>query len=310
MKRLLLGAAIAVSTATASYASTLTDAFTSFIVLGDSLSDNGNLVPTGLAPPPPYSDGKFTNGDVWNEAIAQEFISAGKLSANFAFGGAATAGGSFAPPSLDEQVFLTFSSIPAAQFGDNPLFSIWAGANDIFGALESGTPEIAPAVGTAAANNIAATITTLSGLGVDDFLVFNLPDLSQTPAYPFDINASIATSAFNMQLSNNLGGLRTTLGVNIVEVDIEALFADATGNPAAFGLTDTRFPCIFNLASCDTSLFFDTVHPTAFGHSIVEDFARSALEESLAPVPLPAALPMLLAAFGAFGLIGRRRKAA
>ena len=311
MKTYLIGTVIAVCMATSSAASTLTNTFTSFVVLGDSLSDNGNLPPTA-APPPPYFAGKFTNGDVWNEAIAAEFTAAGLLSQNFAFGGATTAGGGFAPPSLDEQVALTFSSIPPAALGDNPLFSIWAGANDIFGPLDAGTPELAPAIASAAADNVAATILGLSTFGIDDFLVFNLPDIGQTPSYLGDADASLASATFNAQLANNIVGLEA-IGLNIIEVDIASLFLNAVMNPASFGLTNASDACIANLFStCDPSswLFWDTVHPTAFGHELVQAEVRAVLDAELSSVPIPAAFPLLFAGIAAFGFFGRRNKAA
>ncbi|RLJ51864.1 outer membrane lipase/esterase [Litoreibacter meonggei] len=311
MKSYLIGTVIAACVATSAAASTLTNTFTSFVVLGDSLSDNGNLPPTA-APPPPYFAGKFTNGDVWNEAIAAEFTAAGLLSQNFAFGGAKTTSGGFAPPSLDEQVALTFSNIPPAALGDNPLFSIWAGANDIFGPLDAGTPELAPAIAEAAADNVAATIFDLSLLGVDDFLVFNLPDIGQTPSYPGDADASLASAVFNTKLADNILGLEA-IGLNIIEVDIASLFKDAVANPASYGLTNVDDACVFNLfTTCDPNswLFWDTVHPTAFGHKIVETEVRAVLNAELSAVPVPAALPLLFAGIAALGLFGRRGKVA
>ena len=310
MKTYLIGAVIAVCTATSSFASTLTNTFTSFIVLGDSLSDNGNLVPFGAAPPPPYFDGRFSNGPVWNEAIAAEFTAAGLLSQNFAFGGATTVGGGFAPPSLDEQAVLSFS-IPPAALGNNPLFSIWAGANDLFGALSLGDSLLVHAAAVTAANNVANTISALSLGGVDDFLVFNLPDLGLSPAYLGDSNASLATTTFNQQLASNLLGLETA-GLNIIEVNIAALFLDAVNNSSSFGLTNATDACIANFGACDPTswLFWDTVHPTAFGHELVQAEVRAVLDAELSAVPVPAALPLLFAGIAALGLFGRRPKAA
>ena len=72
------------------------------VVFGDSLSDNGNLALFGAAPPPPYSDGRFSNGDVWVQQLGfGELNSFGNVngSTDFAFGGAET-GTQTLPPGL------------------------------------------------------------------------------------------------------------------------------------------------------------------------------------------------------------------
>jgi len=42
------------------------------VVFGDSLSDSGNLFAAtmGTTPPPPYYQGRFSNGPVWVEDLA------------------------------------------------------------------------------------------------------------------------------------------------------------------------------------------------------------------------------------------------
>src|SRR5262245_65983712 len=48
--------------------------FSEVIVFGDSISDTGNgyIFTGGFAAGPPYFDGRFSNGPVWVEALAQE----------------------------------------------------------------------------------------------------------------------------------------------------------------------------------------------------------------------------------------------
>lgn len=46
--------------------------FSQFYVFGDSLSDTGNVFNAsgGLIPPdPPYSQGRFSNGDIWVDFV-------------------------------------------------------------------------------------------------------------------------------------------------------------------------------------------------------------------------------------------------
>lgn len=308
MKHLLITATVAMSLATSAMATTLTDTFSSFVVLGDSLSDNGNLFDAIGVPGAPYVDGRFSNGPVWNEGIAQEFIDAGQLSANFAFGGATTSGGAL-PPSVDLQA-LNFGAIPPLAAGARPLVSIWAGANDIRDTLQSANPFGAPAAGITAANSISNTITTLSGLGVNDFLVFNLPDLGVTAELFGTAGAplgSASSNAFNAQLASNIDALEAD-GINIIEVDIFAFLNEVIANPTDFGFDNVTQACIFNLDTCnpDTWLFFDGIHPTAVAHAQIEALVRAEL--TVSAVPLPAGAPLYLVGIAGFGLIARRRR--
>ncbi|WP_148293815.1 hypothetical protein [Azospirillum sp. B4] len=56
------------------------------IVFGDSLSDPGNLVPLGLAPPAPYYNGRFSNGLLWDEKVGA--LLGGVPFKSYAYGGA------------------------------------------------------------------------------------------------------------------------------------------------------------------------------------------------------------------------------
>ena len=59
---------------------------TNVVTFGDSVSDNGNTfrLTLGRIPPPPYYKGRFSNGPVWVEYLA-DYLHA-KLH-DFAFGG-------------------------------------------------------------------------------------------------------------------------------------------------------------------------------------------------------------------------------
>ena len=61
--------------------------FTSVIVYGDSLSDNGNLYALTGQPPAPYYNGRFSNGPVAVEYLASTL---GVPLSDFAWGGATT----------------------------------------------------------------------------------------------------------------------------------------------------------------------------------------------------------------------------
>jgi GDSL-like Lipase/Acylhydrolase len=64
--------------------------FDQLVIFGDSLSDTGNLSRAlgGLFPPPPYFNGRLSNGPLWLEYLAPELGISNV--ANFAFAGSTT----------------------------------------------------------------------------------------------------------------------------------------------------------------------------------------------------------------------------
>ena len=181
MKNWIIASVMAIGLGTGAQAATLPTEFSSFWVLGDSLSDNGNLFEvTGETRPasPPYAEGRFSNGRVWNEDILSEFTDAFRPNRNFAFGGARTEGGD--SPDLGTQLGL-FTAAATPVLGANPLVSLWFGANDLFNSIG-----VSDAVKTAedAADRVTTAAQFLKDTqGVDDFLIFNIPDLGLTPSY-------------------------------------------------------------------------------------------------------------------------------
>ncbi|SNR23006.1 hypothetical protein EYF88_02665 [Paracoccus sediminis] len=343
MRTFLLTIAVIAAPFTAQ-ASTLTDTFTSFWALGDSLSDDGNLpLPVFLAtrPDAPISDreGKaafyapgnaprYSNGRTFVEYIAAAFDAAGRNTGNFARGGAEAA-----EPALpgDPTPGLAFQrqelADASAEFGSRPLVSILIGANDIFEALASADP-IANAIGAAigAANAVADTARFLGRQGVDDFLIANLPDLGATPAFALfqpgaRILASAATNAYNAQLAANIATLEAE-GLNVIDLDIYGQLNSILANPGDFGLGNTTLPCVFPNAGVAAllgqqpvctdrqsidRLFFDAVHPNAIAHEQFGRIALDTIEADLAPVPLAGSLPLLLTGLGAVAALRRRR---
>lgn len=284
------------------------DPFTSFWVLGDSLSDPGNLFRlTGGARPqsPPYFDGRFSNGPVWAEAVAGAFEDAGVPGANFAFGGAEAATDFDGIPDLAAQIDV-LEEISDGRRGQRPLASIWLGANDIFGGFVDGDP-------TGAAEEAIAAIDTgvdrLAALGFADLLVFNLPDLGDVPIFAGS-SLSDAASAVTGFFNGSLADLLTDRpGLSVTQIDIEALFEDLTADPAAFGVSDVSTPCLIpgsdpcTPEQAQARAFFDDVHPNATVHAFVAQTAFDALAIEPSPIPLPAGLPLLLASIGALGAV-------
>lgn len=334
MKKILLAAATLTVTAGAADAAPLdySAPFTSYFAFGDSLTDDGKA---GMLAPPSFG-GRFSNGITYAEHLAADFAASGKVSGNFAIGGAtAELDNETVYPSLAAEAIGTFagqiaafdfglSSTPlGALVGDNPLISVLFGANDISQDLGEALPG---QIGIAAANAVSAGIVALNTLDAkfDDFVVINLPDLSTVPnfanaafpGFPFAGLAQIESQEFNRQLADNMQFLRETSGLNIIEVDLAGFLAGTLADPGTLNVTD---PCTTSLVvpdlinNCavtptgvdislaDNFLFVDGVHPNRAAQAGFANQVRIAL------VPLPAGLILLLTGLVGFALIGRSR---
>ncbi len=128
MKTFALALAATLATCGGAFAAPVDAVYSSFFVFGDSLSDDGNLFASAGQPPAPYFDGRFSNGPVWAEAVADRFA----ISENFAFGGAGAATDGDGVPDFGAQVAGYLASPLATVAGPRPLASVWFGANDLF----------------------------------------------------------------------------------------------------------------------------------------------------------------------------------
>jgi outer membrane lipase/esterase len=294
--------------------------FSNVYVFGDSLSDAGYYrgFLRGLGLPQAVVDamGRFTTnpGPVWSELVAQYYgftprpsnVSGGTI---YAQGGARVAGtpGVSTPTGQAERPISTqigeFLAASGNTADPNALYTVWAGANDVFfnlGAFQAGAITQAQlqtnVLGAAAAE--IQQIARLRAAGARYIMVFTLPDIGATPAFA---SAGAATSGAVSQLS---AGYNTTLltglasaGIRVIPVDAFSLFAEVRANPGSFGLTNVTgvacgpFPpftstsaSLFCNASnivaggADSYAFADPVHPTSAAHRIIAQFATSLIE--------------------------------
>ena len=344
-KYALMAACAVIVSAPVSHAQDLSQFFSSYIAFGDSLTDDGKFNNTPFAPGLPSLGGRFSNGPTYAEIIAQDFTAAGQFSANFAIGGATAhaENENALPPQFGTfggQV-ATFSSLildpnTRAGVGDRPLFSVLFGGNDVL--QNVGLPsdfDMETGVGVLAADAVEANIRAISALGEDfnDFLVINLPDVSQTPLFQNELFgagalaplAALESAGYNNKLALNIDSLRTD-GINIIEFDLNAFSAAQRVEFAGLGV-DVDTPCSFDLGNAgpentcvfspgspdDTDLslandflFIDGVHPNALSQAGTAAAIQSAVA---ATVPLPAGLPLLLAGLGVFGVFRMRHAA-
>ncbi len=215
MKRSLLGwlfLLVSLAPSSAAYAG-----YSNLFIFGDSLSDSGNnaaVLAPNVTPVPisgnsfiptfPYASGHYTNGLVW----AQSFAPALGLTANasllggtdYAFGGARTGpltptplpGGLLSPfpPSLETQV--AFFLLQRANVApSNALYVVAGGGNNARDALVAAAGcggnltcigGIIQSAALTYAGNIATIDAELEVAGARKIVVWDVPDIGDTPA--------------------------------------------------------------------------------------------------------------------------------
>jgi phospholipase/lecithinase/hemolysin len=340
IRKKLSGAAFALATCCSSallgaYAAHAAD-FSAEYVFGDSLSDVGNVylatthAPTGQEPVSPYVGGQFSNGPVWAQDLAGRLglppltpsLAGGT---DYAFGGATT-GSTFTNnsevPSLEQQVNAFLASPPPSKPSD-ALYTFSIGANDLFAILGGQTGGLTPAQAAgAAAQVVADQAAALAAAGAKKLVLFDVPDLGQTPGVtalgPIASAAASALSGFfDQAVLQDLAPVEAA-GLTVYDLKTFALIDAAVQNPGAFGFSNVTDPCWTggftggpgSLCSTDPAvqdkyLFWDGVHPTAAGHLLVAD---SALRAMGLPVPEPSTWAMLLVGFGGLGFAGYRAR--
>ncbi|MEB3179128.1 MAG: SGNH/GDSL hydrolase family protein [Nostocaceae cyanobacterium] len=311
--------------------------FSQIVGFGDSLLDTGNTssltrdaialglpLPFPIPPSPPYFNGRFSNGPVWIEQLASGLGLTYNPATNFAIGGATTGtnntlldnlipglplpGNPLGLPGLQTQVDSFVTANPQADA--NALYVIWAGANDYLG--DDVTNPAVPV------SNLANAVTSLSRVGARNFLVVNLPDLGQLPGTRGNETVStlldLLTVGHNAGLADTLNTLGRQPGINITGLDVNSLLRRAVTNPGEFGFTNVTDACL-NLTAqtlCSNPnefLFWDNLHPTTQGHSLIAQAALSSLRSSTSvPEPSTAVGMLALAGLGAAGVLKRQRK--
>ena len=296
---------------------------------GDSLSDAGNIHSVFGIPGPPYSNGRFSNGNVWVQDLANSLnvgpLTASRLGGNdFAYGDAQT-GNTPVHTALPIDLLGNFGQLSQfkavhAVADPNALYTIWIGSNDLASILTGTTPANYASDAAAVVANIDQAVGILAGDGAKNFLVLTVSDLGKTPSAisigPLAVAAASGLSAaFDMALAPSLGTVASADGVHISVLDTYSLIDGIVANPGRYGFTDVTHPCVTGavdylggtacsstMAGQDQYLFWDNDHPTAAAHALIADAA-------LASIPEPTSLTLFAAGIGSLLLLRRKLSA-
>lgn len=324
----------------ASWAALPAQAYSSLVVFGDSLSDNGNNAvalfnpPFSLSPTPPSaitsnsfvaftpsSADTYSNGPVWVDAVAAALLGSSaparaslRGGTNYASGGAETSLNTPIPAfpgattfSLQSQVNF-FLSNNGGVADSNALYVIEGGANNVRRLLATGAafnPLTVAQEATAYASDVGQLIDQLQSAGAHNFIVWNTPNVGLTPeALSFGSIASSFSSSIAAQFNASLAS-RLASEAGVQTYDAFGLFTDLAANPAAFGITNMTDACGGNnAAGCGSNPYFwDGIHPSAAGHALI---AQGILALAV-PVPEPSTYAMFLIGLIGCGWAARRR---
>lgn len=246
--------------------------FSNIVIFGDSLSDDGNLYAQtkGLVPDArQYYEGRFSNGPVWVEYLADKLQIDGSFY-NYAYGGAST--DSLAPPGLSSQIdnFLTRSPF-STNLRANSLSIIWIGANEflIYNRKDY----------KSSSENIADCLEALAAHGIGHILVLNLPNLGAIPkmnklqsTYSDYEGRSIS---FNNELEDIISKFKDQHPyTRVYFFNVFTIFKDIVSNPQKYGFANAADVCPNfyindNYLNDGRYVFWDDVHPTTEAHMLL-----------------------------------------
>ena len=251
--------------------------YDALVVFGDSYCDVGNLflATGGAEAAPPYYNGRFSNGPIWLDHVAGflrvPLTPSILKGTDYAFGGAwVTEPESVTGvPSVLEQVE-TYLSQHKGKADPNALYILEGGGNDILDTT-TGTPE---ALGLHIAEGLAYSEFLLREAGAKHFVIPDLFNVGLLPAAAGNVSfATRASSVANQSLDELLAFEQLLEGVHIIRMNVFSLLNAVVTDPTHFGFTDIIDPCLTTTipitvcADPDHTLFWDTHHPTEFGHA-------------------------------------------
>ena len=322
IRRLLPAAAFALALLGSAPASA--GPYSSLVVFGDSLSDDGNKAAAGLydpaqvitgngyVPSSTYASHVYSNGPVWATDFAS-LIGVPLLPSllggtDFAFGGATTGTPGSGPGGFPYSLLVQAGQYLGAtgnHASSSALYVVAGGGNDVRSALAAigaGADPFATIASTANSfvANIGTIVDELQAAGAQHIIVWDTPNVGLAPAVVAGGGSSFATllaGAMNTALANRLAG-----EAGVSTFDIFGLGTDIAAHPALYGFTNVTDACVAVLgANCNQYAYWDGIHPTAAAH------LQIAAALAVVAVPEPETWALLVGGMALLGWRSRRR---
>jgi len=258
------------------FGTTAAKAYSDLVVVGDSLSDVGNLfIATGgtLPQDPPYFQGRFSDGESYSEHLYRGLGLPGVLTpsfvggTNYAVGGARTRYHTFDNPlsGFDPAVFdpLTQASSPPQStftlggqvesllvnnsFGldSQALFSVWIGSNDVADAFASvllagGDTSYAQALLAQSASDVGLAINAMVGAGATHLLIPTVPNLGLVPEVQALLgvfpSADVVASTLTQAFNSLVDAQLASITADITRLDTYTILTQLVDDPTLFDL--------------------------------------------------------------------------
>ncbi|WAR57427.1 hypothetical protein PtB15_8B474 [Puccinia triticina] len=269
--------------------------YTSIVVFGASYCDNGHPRDSKFSSSlrePPYFHGRWSNGPVWVEHIAEVM---GIPLYNYAYGGATannelTNGG---VPDTRSQIQYYKNDIQSGKLHrghGRVLHLTWVGINSIHHIWHSEE-------GVEKANQEAEEVKRQFSYLLKDkiinrqqseFHVLTLPPLQIVPNDAFagagsgwgygQVGIKMLTEAYNNHLISAIHSLNSP---SAYVHDIGSFWFRVHNAPDSFGFTHVNAPCLSYSQPCKAPgeyMYFDSLHPTTRMHALIGDWVMSTLE--------------------------------
>ncbi|MBD2209951.1 SGNH/GDSL hydrolase family protein [Nostoc linckia FACHB-104] len=273
--------------------------FSNLYIFGDSYSDIGNAfnLTGGLLASPPNYHGRFSNGLLWIDYLAENLKlsiqpstenSSSNHGINFAVGGATTGTENLFPavipglpdlPGLQQQIDSYISRKQHSQ--PNALYIIWAGAAD-YAPFVNGIPQYSDTITTIA--NISTAIQNLIASGARNILLVNVIDIGKTPLAP-EVNQITNSHLVSQLVEKHNASLQEIAytfedKINLMLFDVKSVVDDAIAHPQKFGFTNTtQASSLVESSNPDEYVFWDQVHFTTKTNKLIADAALAILSK-------------------------------
>ena len=275
------------------------------VIFGDSLQDNGNLIKTLKIPGKPYDSGRFSNGKVACEYLQQilaekEGIAMPEL-INYAVGGAFTTGKN--PKSLLRDHSFSVSQqldrfvADYGRFNADDVIMLNGGSNHFLFALHNEPPYFNILAVYRVASDLITLTNRLIKLGGKKIIVWNIPDVTITPAYGVTnfphwvvrILKWYVKKSIKQQNNRLVLGIKSLSAkypkVSICQFDAYHILQNTLNSPADYGFENVTTACVESFGGVDAKgniqtnidvlhdpdhhLFWDYVHPTTKAHEML-----------------------------------------